>query len=192
MLPADWAAARQAEATCRACGPRCADHTAPTFQDTVAAAVPGAGGRAGAVRAEQACATAAWTGPQTRTRIEALLCTARITRVLLTPTGQVRGYEPLRDSITPAQRRALAVRDVTCVARGCTRPPAMCDAHHLRSRADGGPTTLDNLVLLCRRHHVLWHLGKLQLHQLHVPWLPEQASGADPPHPLDALLNGSG
>ena len=188
VLPADWAAARQAEAACRACGPRCADHAAPTFVDTVAAAVPGAGG----VRAEQACATAAWTGPQTRSRIEALLCTARITRVLLTPLGQVRGFEPLRDSVTPAQRRALAVRDVTCVARGCTRPPAMCDAHHLRSRADGGPTTLDNLVLLCRRHHVLWHLGRLRLHQLHVPWLPEHASGADPPPPLDALCSGRG
>lgn len=185
VMPADWAAARQAEAACRACGPRCADHVALTFADTVAAAVPGAGG----VRAEQACATAAWAGPQTRSRIEAILCDARITRVLLTPLGQVRGFEPLRESVTAAQRRALAVRDVTCAARGCTRPPAMCDAHHLRSRADGGPTTLDNLVLLCRRHHVLWHLGKLQLHQLHVPWLPEQEAGADPPHPLDALFS---
>ena len=79
--------------------------------------------------------------------------------------------------------------EVTCVARGCTRPPAMCDAHHLRSRADGGPTTMENLVLLCRRHHVLWHLGALRLAQLHVPWLPERGSGADPPHPVEALFS---
>jgi predicted restriction endonuclease len=39
----------------------------------------------------------------------------------------------------------------------------MCDAHHLQHRADGGDTTMDNLVLLCRRHHVLWHLGKIDL-----------------------------
>ena len=47
------------------------------------AAMPGQGG----IRAEQACATAAWTGPQTRARIETLLCDARITRVLLSPLG---------------------------------------------------------------------------------------------------------
>ncbi len=48
--------------------------------------------------------------------------------VLLSPLGQEHGVEPLRDSVTPTQRRALAARDLTCTARGCTRPPAMCDA----------------------------------------------------------------
>ena len=110
--------------------------------------MPGAGG----IRAEQACATAAWSGPQTRSRIEALLCDARITRVLLCPRGQVTGFQPLRDCVTPAQRRNLAARDLHCVVRGCTRPPAMCDAHHLRRRADGGETTMDNLVLLRLSH----------------------------------------
>ena len=66
VLPADWAAGRHAEATCTSCGPRCADHQPLTFGDTVQAAMPGQGG----IRAEQACATAAWTGPQTRARIE--------------------------------------------------------------------------------------------------------------------------
>jgi hypothetical protein len=56
------------------------------------------------------------------------------------PPGQVQGLQPLRDSVTPAQRRALAARDLGCTARGCTRPPAMCDAHHLQHRADGGDT----------------------------------------------------
>ena len=148
--------------------------------------MPGHGG----LRAEQACATAAWTGPQTRARIETLLCDARITRVLLTPLGQVTGFQPLRDSVTPAQRRNLAARDLGCVVRGCTRPPAMCDAHHVKARADGGPTTMDNLVLLCRRHHVLWHQGKLQLHHLTVPWHPEQT--AAPPDPLDDLFDRAG
>ncbi|CAA9324084.1 MAG: hypothetical protein AVDCRST_MAG07-1425 [uncultured Frankineae bacterium] len=181
VLPADWAARQQEQAACTACGPRCEEHQPLSFCDTVDAALPGHGG----IRAEQACATAAWSGPQTRSRIEALLCDARITRVLLTPLGQVRGFEPLRDSVTPAQRRTLAARDLGCVARGCTRPPAQCDAHHLRARADGGPTTMDNLVLLCRRHHVLWHLGELQLHHLTVPWHPDQQT---PPHPPDDLV----
>ena len=186
VLPAGWAAAHQAQATCTECGPRCADHQPLSFTDTVTAAMPGHGG----IRAEQACATAAWTGPQTRARIETLLCDARITRVLLSPLGQVTGFQPLRDSITPAQRRNLAARDLGCAARGCTRPPALCDAHHVQARADGGPTTMDNLVLLCRRHHVLWHQGKLQLHHLNVPWHPEQTTA--PPGPLDELFDEAG
>jgi hypothetical protein len=168
VLPADWAAGQAQQAACSACGPRCADHAPPAFADTVAAAVPGHGG----VRAEQACATGAWSGPQTRARMEALLCDARITRVLLDDRGQVRGLQPLRDTTTCSQRRALAARDLGCTARGCTRPPAMCDAHHLHHRVDGGATTLDNLVLLrlshewrasaggrCRRV-TMWHGGE--------------------------------
>ena len=183
VLPADWAAAQQQQAACIDCGPRCADHRPLTFADTVRAAAPGVPG----VRAEQACATGAWSGPQTRSRIEALLCDARITRVLLDPVGQVRGLEALGESVTPRQRRALAARDLGCAAKGCSRPPAVCDAHHLVRLADGGMTVLGNLVLLCRRHHVLWHLGKLRLAQLHVPWHPEQRSGA-PPDVLSDLL----
>ena len=58
----------------------------------------------------------------------------------------------------------------------------MCDAHHLVRLSDGGDTVLSNLVLLCRRHHVLWHKGKLLLRDLHVPWHPDAAAtGTDPP-----------
>ncbi|MDX3006209.1 HNH endonuclease [Kribbella solani] len=36
----------------------------------------------------------------------------------------------------------------------------MCDAHHLISWLDGGATTVDNLALLCRRHHADLHAGR--------------------------------
>ncbi|MEO6205647.1 MAG: HNH endonuclease signature motif containing protein, partial [Mycobacteriales bacterium] len=62
-------------------------------------------------------------------------------------------------------------RDRGCIARGCTRPPAFCDAHHLRALAHGGPTTCDNMVLLCRRHHTAWHQGRITLADLQTPWL---------------------
>jgi hypothetical protein len=125
----------------------------------------------------------AWTGPQTRARIETVLCDARISRLLLDPHGTVFSLESLTDAITPAQRRAVSTRDRHCVAKGCTRPPAFCDVHHLHHRADGGITSVENLVLLCRRHHVLWHRGTLTHHDLHLPWLQpaeDQARSHDP------------
>ncbi|MGI8536796.1 MAG: HNH endonuclease signature motif containing protein [Mycobacteriales bacterium] len=82
--------------------------------------------------------------------------------------------------MTTTQRRALAARDHGCAARGCTRPPAFCDAHHLHHLADGGATTVANMTLLCRRHHTLWHQGRLQLSDLHVPWLTHELAGHDP------------
>jgi len=206
VLPAEWAA-RQADAhRCPDCA-RCPAHQPPTFADLVAAGIPtsrhdagdrkgdtgvvgalGASSVAGAAGARHvppathACAVAAWTGPQTRARMETMLCDARITRVLLDSTGQVTRLESLTDSVTKAQRRALAARDLGCAARGCTRPPAFCDVHHLTARADGGAHTLANLVLLCRRHHVLWHLGKITLNELRVPWIVDPA-GPAPPRP---------
>ena len=58
-------------------------------------------------------------------------------------------------TISPAIRRALTARDRWCRFPGCQ--VRHCDAHHVRHWADGGVTTLDNLVLLCRRHHRAVH-----------------------------------
>jgi 5-methylcytosine-specific restriction endonuclease McrA len=57
----------------------------------------------------------------------------------------------------PAIRRALTARDTRCQFPGCTA--RRCDAHHVVHWADGGATALDNLMLLCRRHHRLLHEG---------------------------------
>ncbi|HEX2166058.1 MAG TPA: DUF222 domain-containing protein [Longimicrobiales bacterium] len=58
-------------------------------------------------------------------------------------------------AVPPAVRRALAHRDRTCRFPGCDL--RFCDAHHIVHWADGGVTSLDNLVLLCRRHHRAVH-----------------------------------
>jgi hypothetical protein len=61
-------------------------------------------------------------------------------------------------SIPPAIRRALKRRDGGCRFPGCTAT-RFVDAHHVHHWADGGETKMDNLVLLCRRHHRLVHEG---------------------------------
>jgi len=61
-------------------------------------------------------------------------------------------------SIPPAMRRALRIRDGGCRFPGCTHD-RFVDGHHIHHWADGGETSLDNLVLLCRHHHHLVHEG---------------------------------
>jgi hypothetical protein len=61
-------------------------------------------------------------------------------------------------SVPPALRRALASRDGGCRFPGCTTR-RLVDAHHVRHWAHGGPTSLENLVQLCRHHHRLVHEG---------------------------------
>jgi hypothetical protein len=79
--------------------------------------------------------------------------------------------------VSPAQRTALAVRDGGCVFPGCDRPLSWCEAHHLVHWLDGGPTDLDNLVLLCRAHHRAVHEGGWQLQRQ-----PDGRLTATPPH----------
>src|SRR3984893_8600609 len=58
-------------------------------------------------------------------------------------------------TIPPALRRALLHRDRSCRFPGCH--VRVGQGHHVRHWAQGGPTTLGNLVLLCRRHHHAVH-----------------------------------
>ena len=58
-------------------------------------------------------------------------------------------------TIPPALRRALQHRDRTCRFPGCH--VRVGQGHHVRHWAQGGPTTLSNLLLLCRRHHRAVH-----------------------------------
>ena len=61
--------------------------------------------------------------------------------------------------ISSGLSRALKARDGHCRWPGCERSASMCDGHHLVHWINGGPTDLDNLVLLCRRHHRMVHEG---------------------------------
>jgi hypothetical protein len=82
---------------------------------------------------------------------------------------------------TPAQRRALAVRDGGCLGPNCTAPPSWCHAHHVIEWEHGGLTDVDNGALLCSFHHHQLHSGGFQLRMnrgipemLAPPWLDRE------------------
>lgn len=85
--------------------------------------------------------------------VRRLACDAAILPAVLGGAGQVLDVGRQRRLITGPLRRALVLRDGGCAFPGCDRPPRWCAAHHIRHWADGGPTSLDNAVLLCGHHH---------------------------------------
>ena len=64
-------------------------------------------------------------------------------------------------TIPPHLRRALEERDRGCRFPGCAS--RFTEAHHVRHWADGGDTSLKNLLLLCRRHHRSVHEGRVRV-----------------------------
>jgi 5-methylcytosine-specific restriction endonuclease McrA len=99
-------------------------------------------------------------------------------------------------TIPPALRRALHHRDRSCRFPGCG--VRFGQGHHLRHWAHGGPTTLSNLALLCRRHHRAVHEegyqvargsdGVLRFRRPDGRPLPEVPSpAAVPKEPVEAL-----
>lgn len=91
------------------------------------------------------------------TTVRRLACDAEIIPAVLGTAGQVLDVGRTARLVTPGIWAALVLRDRHCAFPGCTRLPIACDAHHIVHWADGGSTSLDNLVLLCRRHHTVVH-----------------------------------
>lgn len=86
-----------------------------------------------------------------------LACDASLVQMRHDIDGIILDVSHKTRTIPPSIRRALAARDANCRFPGCTS--RRCDAHHIEHWTDGGATCLDNLVLLCRRHHRAVHEG---------------------------------
>ena len=58
------------------------------------------------------------------------------------------------DTVPAAIRHAVTLRDQHCRwAGGCGQPAAACQVHHVRHKANGGPTSVTDCILLCFFHH---------------------------------------
>lgn len=86
-----------------------------------------------------------------------LACDAGLCRIITDGPSRVLDVGRRTRIVPIGIRHALVARDGGCAWPGCDRPPEWTDAHHVRHWADGGDTSLENLVLVCRGHHTLLH-----------------------------------
>jgi len=94
-------------------------------------------------------------GPIPTLVLERLACDADIFGHIFNGDGTSLWHSRSTRTVSPQQWRALVARDGGCVI--CAADPAYCQAHHIIAWAQHGPTNIENLALLCAKHH----------HQLH-------------------------
>lgn len=126
---------------------------------------PVAPGATGAGAARSLRASAAWIergGPVEAATAARHACDGDVVGMIIDAEGDVLAMGRARRLATPAQRRALRVRDGSCQFPGC-RQQRRLKAHHIVHWANGGATDLDNLVLLCQAHHNYVHEGGVEL-----------------------------
>jgi hypothetical protein len=102
-------------------------------------------------------------GPVDVDAVRELACDASVMRVVMSGRSEPLDVGRRTQVVPPSMRRAVIVRDPRCRFPGCDRPHTWCDAHHVVHWADGRPTALANLLLLCRRHHRMVHWGRFRL-----------------------------
>jgi hypothetical protein len=88
----------------------------------------------------------AWAGVVPAETARRLVCDASITHKSVDGAGKPLDAGRSTRSVPPAIRRALVLRDRGCQFAGCDRPAEWTDAHHIQHWADGGATSLGNLV----------------------------------------------
>jgi hypothetical protein len=119
-----------------------------------------------------------WISPKNAKRLS---CDASLVTVLEDEQGRVLNIGRRTRTVPASINRALNIRDKTCRVPGCCESRYV-DAHHIKHWADGGETSLDNLVTLCRlcrarhkrhyadsiimpRHRTIQYMGRVE------PWL---------------------
>jgi hypothetical protein len=95
-------------------------------------------------------------GPIANETAQRLACDATVSWLLGKAEREQEASHEHRQ-IPPSVRRALIARDKDCVFNGCHRPAIWCEGHHVKWWTRGGQTKLENLGLVCGRHHHMVH-----------------------------------
>ena len=110
-------------------------------------------------------------------------CQADVNVAIRDPAGDILNHGRAHRHHSPAQRRAVVLRDQHCVFPGCDVPPWRCIVHHLQFWSNNGRTDLINLALLCLFHHhrIHDHDWRLRRHQPHpgapITWIATAPDG---------------
>lgn len=100
------------------------------------------------------------TGPLPLSMIRQAACDRGTQPVVLGTHGRVVALHTAERCFTQQQRRAMVARDGnTCLIPGCRIPATGTEAHHVIPHREGGPTAVDNGVLLCWWHHHVIECG---------------------------------
>ena len=114
-------------------------------------------------------------------------CDSALQAVIRDGDGNPLALGRARRVVNRRLRRALHARDAYCQAPGCGATQFLA-AHHVVHWADGGPTDLDNLVLLCHWHHAMLHDGRFVARVVDgepVVKYAESERAPRPPPPVD-------
>ncbi|MCP5030258.1 MAG: DUF222 domain-containing protein [Actinomycetia bacterium] len=101
----------------------------------------------------------AYGGPIFGPALDRILCDASFRALITDGPRTILAMNRATPDISPSLRQAIRIRDQHCQFCGCDRHHTWCDLHHIIPRHRGGPTSHDNLILLCRHHHGLVHDG---------------------------------
>lgn len=93
--------------------------------------------------------------------VRRMACDAEIIPMVLGSKGEPLDVGRKVRLVDKGMRRAVIQRDKHCTYQGCSRPPSMCEVHHVVSWWMGGVTSLLNSALLCEAHHRLVHRDNL-------------------------------
>ncbi|MEO8694555.1 MAG: HNH endonuclease signature motif containing protein [Acidimicrobiales bacterium] len=85
--------------------------------------------------------------------VRKLLVDAKIYPVVLGGDGEILDFGRARRYFTSAQKKAAAVRDLSCQFGDCDNPIRYADYHHCIPWADGGPTDVANEAPTCNPCH---------------------------------------
>ena len=103
-----------------------------------------------------------WTGPISHSLARMVSCDADLHPIILDDNGIPMTRGGTVRLATDEQRAVVTIRDRCCVK--CGKTARFCIVHHIKHWADGGPTDLTNLTLLCPDchndvHHRGWEIA---------------------------------
>ena len=95
--------------------------------------------------------------PLAPSQLARLMCSSGISRIVLTAHGEPLDASRSQRRFSTTQEKAIMSRDRTCRYPGCGRGLELSEIHHAHEWHQGGPTTVDNAILLCFHHHQYIH-----------------------------------